>query len=287
MSLTKTPIEWVAGNGNASYTWNFITGCSKISAGCKHCYAEALANRFWGSRKFTDIEIHSDRLTAPLRLHKPATIFVNSMSDLFHENVVTLVIQEAVYVMEATPKVHYIALTKRADRMQRFFAEIGKRSDGTPLHKAPLPNLTMGVSVENNATLDRIDYLQRTPIAQRLISFEPLLEEVNAMSMIRSGGGWINNAIIGGESGPGARDCYLHWIGSLTLQMQQLGIRCFVKQLGSKAMTRSRVEDRRFQTKARKGNLPEQWPAALRIRELILPPMNPPMTSTNFQEIPL
>lgn len=276
--LTKTSIEWCSNGANSGYTWNFVTGCTKVSAGCKHCYAEGIAKRFWGERKFTDVAIHSERITAPLRLRKPSTVFVNSMSDLFHDQVPSSIIQEAIYIIEATPRVHYIALTKRADRMQRFFADEGKRSDGTSLSRSPLPNLTMGVSIESNATLDRVDYLQRTPVGQRIISFEPLLEEVNALSAIRSGEGWINHAIIGGESGPGARPCYLHWVGSLINQCAQLGIKVFVKQLGAKAYTRSLKFDseRPYKTpRSTKGAIVEEWPEALRVRQLITMPIMP------------
>lgn len=271
--LTKTPIEWCYNGTSYGYSWNVADGCNEVSAGCAHCYAKEHARRFWGARAFSDVRIHADRLALPLRLTKPANIFVNSMSDLFHEAISTEVIQSMVYVMEATPHLHYIALTKRAKRM---CAEVPRlvRSDGTTLLAAPLANFTLGVSVENNCELQRVDYLQRTPVAQRIISFEPLLEEINAMSAIRSVAAPIHHAIIGGESGGKARACHLDWISSLIAQCDLLNIGVFVKQLGARAMCRTpgwNDTSRRYHTKARKGNDPEEWPYYLRRRELLHP----------------
>lgn len=284
--LTKTSIEWCHGNGQ-SLVWNFVTGCDKVSAGCAKCYAEAHAKRFWGERKFTDVQIHSDKINAPLRITKPANVFVNSMSDLFHEAVTDNVIQDALYVMEATPHVHYIVLTKRAGRMRDFFNAYAKLSCKSNFRTAPLANLTLGVSVESNQVIDRISYLQETPAAQRIISFEPLLEEVNAMSAIRSIAAPIHHAIIGGESGAGARPCHLDWISSLVYQCDMLNIGVFVKQLGARAMARMpghSGEVRRYFTKSRKGNDPKEWPPTLQRRDLILP-ARPATEARNFQHL--
>lgn len=287
-SLTKTSIEWCYNGTTQGYSWNFVTGCEKVSAGCAHCYAETHAKRFWKDRKFTDVQTDESKIAAPLRLTKPGNVFVNSMSDLFHESVPDKVIQDALYVIEATPHVHYIALTKRSARMRDFFLRVARLSDQTLFRHAPLANLTLGVSVESNATLDRLDSLQRTPAAQRIISFEPLIEEVNAASAIRSNGATIHHAIIGGESGPKARPCHLDWINSLIYQCDLLHIQVFVKQLGARALARSPGygnEPRRYFTQSRKGGDPKEWPKSLQRRDLILPAraMN---TARNYQEEP-
>lgn len=274
--LTKTSIEWCYNGTAQGYSWNFVTGCDKVSAGCKNCYAEAHAKRFWGNRKFTDVQVHADKINAPLRLSKPANVFVNSMSDLFHDAVPYSVIQDALYVMEATPHIHYIILTKRAARMRDFFSQHAKLSCKSNFCNAPLANLTLGVSVESNQVLDRINYLQETPAAQRIVSFEPLIEEVNAMSAIRSIASPIHHAIIGGESGAGARSCQLRWIASLVNQCYELSIKVFLKQLGSNAQVYHPTIDllRRYRTVSRKGADPVEWPEQLRIREVIQNPIN-------------
>ena len=273
-SLTKTPIEWCYNGTSHGYSWNFVTGCTKISAGCANCYAADIAHRFWGNRPFSDVRFHEDRLTAPLKLTKPANVFVNSMSDVFHEHVSFAVVQDALRIMEATPQLHYILLTKRAARMQQFFNEYAQTSKGSWAY-TPLQNVTIGVSVEDNRALDRIGHLQMTPAAQRFISFEPLLEEVNAMSQIRSMSNPIHHAVIGGESGRGARDNYLHWVSSLMWQCDELSIKVFVKQLGAKFYVErpSNETRQRYHTKSSKGGKPEEWPQVLRRRDLLLPPI--------------
>ncbi len=176
----KSKIEWT----NA--TWNPVPGCTKVSAGCRGCYAERHAHRFWGARKFTDIEMHADRLDQPLRWKKPRMIFVNSMSDLFHENVSFEFIIQVFAVMARAKQHTFQILTKRAERMHNFFIKYGginsrthdEHGKGVELdqYEFPLPNVWIGVSCENQATADeRIPLLARTPAAVHFVSAEPLI----------------------------------------------------------------------------------------------------------------
>ncbi len=191
-------IEWT------DETWNPTVGCTKVSAGCKHCFAEANAKRFWGKRKFTDVQCHPDRLDQPLRWRKPRRVFVNSMSDLFHEDVPGEFIDRVFAVMALAQQHTFQILTKRPKRMQRHL----DRSAGDPTWPRfkgreetygvetvvcldpptkrvqhfpwPLPNVWLGVSCEDQATADeRIPLLLETPAAVRFVSAEPLLDGLN------------------------------------------------------------------------------------------------------------
>lgn len=283
-TLTRTPIEWADDGNGAGYSWNFVTGCKKISPGCRICYAETLAKRFWpkqqNGRKFTDIQIHTERLSAPLRLKKQATIFVNSMSDIFEASVPFPIVQEALHVMAVSPHLHYIILTKRADLMQQFF-QLARLPDGSKWSDHPLHNVTLGVSVENDDYLHRIVRLLATPARQRIVSFEPLLGEIHARSTMlgqyntpdvpRIEGAKIDHAIIGGESGGGAKVCNLGWIRVLINQCDSANVKVFVKQLGSNSVAYSHNHDQetRYRTKAYKGNDPAEWPMEFQRRDLI------------------
>lgn len=224
-----TAIEWVHRPGTKGEVWNPVTGCTKVSAGCKHCYAETIANRFWAKqyprfaptdadghyvgddrpRVFTDVVCHEDRLGIPLRWSKPRTVFVNSMSDLFHEAVPDEFIQNVFTVMAVAHKHTFVVLTKRPERMRAFFADLGLRQEligikaeyisGTdryrhannepwrqsvhdlvPRWTLPLSNVWLGVSVEDQATADaRIPLLLETPAAVRVVSAEPLLGAID------------------------------------------------------------------------------------------------------------
>jgi protein gp37 len=175
--MSDTSIEWT------NRVWNPITGCTKISQGCKHCYAETIANRFWGGRKFTDIICHDDRLDIPLRWKKPARIFVNSMSDLFHPSVPDSFIAAVWMRMISTPQHTYQILTKRPERMSKLVPELFR--DAFTGRKVVQKNIWLGVSVENQEAADeRIPFLVKTPAAVRFISCEPLLEPVNLWSAI-------------------------------------------------------------------------------------------------------
>ena len=235
--MAKTSIEW------ATDVWNPVTGCTKISAGCKNCYAEKIAGRFWGDRKFTDVQWHPERLEDPLHWKKPRRVFVNSMSDLFHPDVPERFIDDVFRVM-ANTKHTYMILTKRPDRMKRYIWNRSKYpSDG----RAMLPNVWLGVSAENQQAADeRIPYLLETPAAVRFVSVEPMLGEVDltqAMYGIDSPGmnvfgftdgfgyeACLHWVICGCESGQSARPFDMDWARDLRDQCQSADVPFFFKQ---------------------------------------------------------
>jgi protein gp37 len=213
---TTSKIEWT------EQTWNPIVGCTKISAGCKHCYAETLSRRLkaMGTAGYENgfaLTLLPNRLEEPLKRKKPTTYFVNSMSDLFHEKVPDSYIEQIVAVMAATPQHSYQVLTKRAARMARFF-----RTRHVPA------NVWLGVSVENRRHgVPRIDYLRTINAGIRFLSVEPLLEDVGALDL--SGIHWV---IVGGESGPKARPMAPEWAESVRRQCQAQEVAFFFKQWG-------------------------------------------------------
>lgn len=177
-----TAIEWT------DETWNPVTGCTKVSAGCKNCYAEGVADRFWGERKFTDVRTHPDRLYAPMSWRKPRRVFVNSMSDLFHEDVPFHFIDDVFGVMLQAKQHTFQVLTKRPERMLEWAGSANARHDdilGGLDGKNPIPNLWLGVSAEDQATFDkRVPLLLKTPAAVRFVSMEPLLAAVDVSSHV-------------------------------------------------------------------------------------------------------
>ncbi len=248
--MGKTSIEWT------DETWNPVTGCTKVSPGCAHCYAERLFPRAYGKdRKFTDIQLHPERLSKPLHWRKPRLVFVNSMSDLFHEDVPVRFIDKIFAVMGLAPKHTFQVLTKRPDRMRAYCCDpasfgrvmalsaelidkidgvsqrIEHRDDGLPGFQ--LPNVWLGVSVEDQKRVDkRIPPLLETPAAVRFVSAEPLLGPVDfgeAMDQID----WV---IVGGESGPGARPMDPGWVRFIHEQCLTTGagIPFFFKQWGGR-----------------------------------------------------
>jgi len=255
----KSKIEWT----NA--TWNPVTGCTKVSAGCRGCYAERHANRFWGDRNFTDVQMHADRLDQPLRWKKPRMIFVNSMSDLFHESVPDEFIINVFAVMARAKHHTFQILTKRAERMHNIFIKYGGVNSHTrdeygkvidvDQYEFPLSNVWLGVSCENQETADeRIPWLARTPAAVRFVSAEPLIGQIklpswgdvvglkqkddpHALFVNINRGGEMNRLpidwlIAGGESGPHARPCHPDWIRSLRDQCASANVPFFFKQWG-------------------------------------------------------
>lgn len=227
-------IEWT------DKTWNPVTGCTKVSQGCKNCYAERMYERFNGKGSFKNIICHEDRLNHPFRWKKPAMVFVNSMSDLFHEDVPFEFIDRVLGVTRRTGiNGHtYQILTKRPDRMVEYF----KREDTEPL----MPHVWLGVSVEDQETAnERIPLLLQVPAAVRFLSCEPLLGPIDfyltSASMpsdishpwrgepILHGIHWL---IAGGESGPGARPMHPDWIRELREQCVEGGVAFFFKQWG-------------------------------------------------------
>lgn len=213
---SKSKIEWTES------TWNPMTGCTKVSAGCKHCYAEVMAKRLKamgtsGYENGFELSLMHDRLNEPLNRKKPTVYFVNSMSDLFHEDVPRYYIQQVFDVIEKANWHTFQILTKRADRMESFF--FGKR--------AP-ENAWLGVSVENKIHgVPRIDHLRRIDATIRFLSVEPLLEDVGQLNLQD-----IHWVIVGGESGAKARPMNKEWAESIQLQCEVADVAFFFKQWG-------------------------------------------------------
>lgn len=213
-----TGIEWTEA------TWNPVTGCSKVSPGCAHCYAETISMRFgWSRRPWTPVNadenvvLHPERLDQPRRWRRPRTIFVNSMSDLFHPVVPDEYIERVFDVMVRAERHVFQVLTKREERL----AELADR--------LPWPsNVWMGVTIENRRFVHRADYLREVPAAVRFISAEPLLTEVTKLDLAD-----IDWLIAGGESGPGARRLDLAWVIDLGERCTEAGTAFFMKQLGT------------------------------------------------------
>jgi protein gp37 len=210
-----SPIEWTES------TWNPITGCTKVSPGCKHCYAERMAERLqaMGQSNYANgfrMTLHEHALELPLRWKRPQRIFVNSMSDLFHKDVPAEFIVRVFEVMNRANWHEYQILTKRSERL----AEL----DGLLPWK---PHIWMGVSVENLDYAFRIDDLRRTQSHTKFLSLEPLLGPVPALDL--RGIDWV---IVGGESGPGARRMEQAWVLDIRDQCQRAGVSFFFKQWG-------------------------------------------------------
>lgn len=273
--MAETKIEWT------EKTWNPLRGCSRISEGCRNCYAERMAARFSkpGEPFFSVIqdghwnrlvELVESKLDEPLRWRKPCRVFVNSMSDLFHDDVPDEDINRIFAVMASCPQHTFQILTKRAAGMRQWAEDlrghlsIELKSGQTVSRILPIFNVWLGVSVEDRTSLARLDHLRATPAAVRFVSFEPLLEDLGTLDL--SGIGW---AIVGGESGPGARPCSLEWIRSIVQQCAEANVPCFVKQLGT-AWVREGWEmcHANGETWAnKKGGDPAQWPTDLRVRQ--------------------
>lgn len=242
----KTRIEWT------DATWNPVTGCTKVSEGCDHCYAEAIAHRFAGTKAYPngfDVTLRPERLDQPLRWKRPRKVFVNSMSDLFHKDVPNEYIARVFAVMALAPQHTFQVLTKRPGRMRSllgsptFMEDVWcafQRPNRRPFDEIgqlpwPLPNVWLGTSVENQKWADlRIPLLLDTPAAVRFISAEPLLGSVsifNNSSMDRHDAqlDWV---IVGGESGPGARPMHPSWARGLRDECQDAGIAFHFKQWG-------------------------------------------------------
>jgi len=213
-------IEWT------DATWNPVRGCTKISPGCAHCYAETFAERFRGVpghpyEQGFDLKLIPEKLNEPLRWRKPKRIFVNSMSDLFHESVPEDYIASVVRVMEQANWHTYQVLTKRSERMRALLSS-------TLRFAAELPHVWWGVSVEDRKHgLPRIDHLRAAPAAVRFLSIEPLLEDLGQVDFTD-----IHWVIVGGESGRGARPMHIDWVRSLRDQCTAAGVPFFFKQWG-------------------------------------------------------
>jgi protein gp37 len=247
----KSKIEWTGAS------WNPVRGCSKVSPGCKHCYAETFAERFRGVlghayEQGFDLRLVPEKLEEPLRWKKPRRIFVNSMSDLFHENVPDAYILKVADVMARANWHTYQVLTKRSARMAAPL-----NSSLSPYAK--LSHIWWGVSVEDKKYgLPRIDHLRSADVAVRFLSIEPLLEDVGVLNL-----DGIHWAIIGGESGNGARPFDLGWARSIVSQCREQGVPCFVKQIGRRSVDGGIP----FAHSDPKGGEPQEWPKDLRVRE--------------------
>jgi protein gp37 len=281
----STTIEWTQRPGTKGETWNPVVGCTKVSQGCKHCYAKRVHDNRHKAFKdgklqnvkqyavpFEVVQLMPERLTMPLRWKAPRTVFVNSVSDLFHENVPFAFIDQVFAVMALTPQHTYQVLTKRPGRMAEYLNGTYHRNpkdgvlshieqfrlrgipDGGMHHREigktwqwPLPNVWMGTSVEDQATADaRIPHLLRCPAAVRFLSCEPLLGVVDlkltlGLKILPPGPGnkWLywpldelHWVITGGESGAGARPMHPDWARSLRDQCAQAGVAFFFKQWG-------------------------------------------------------
>ena len=212
---TRSNIEWT------EMTWNPVTGCTKISQGCKRCYAERMAKRLtaMGSERYRngfEVTLHPDLLDVPRRWRQPRVVFVNSMSDLFHEDIPLEYIQRVFATMRECPQHTFQVLTKRSERLAGMAAQISWPR-----------NVWMGVSVEDARVLSRIHDLRTVPAAVRFLSLEPLIGPLDELPL--EGIHWV---IVGGESGPRARPMRREWVDSIYRQCRRAGVPFFFKQWG-------------------------------------------------------
>ncbi len=238
---TTTKIEWT------DTTWNPVTGCDRVSEGCDHCYAEGIAHRFAGTPAFPRgfaVTLHPGRLDLPLRWRRPRRVFVNSMSDLFHDQVPDAFIVEVFARMWWAQTHTFQVLTKRPGRAHSLLPRIGEqlRARATDLKLVdrptpltwPLPNVWFGVSVETQRWADiRIPLLLDTPAAVRWVSCEPLLGPLNLSRWLTGPAplGWV---VAGGESGPGHRPADPAWVHALATQTTAADVPFFFKQWGGR-----------------------------------------------------
>ena len=212
---TQSAIEWT------DVTWNPVTGCTKLSQGCKNCYAERMAIRLhaMGSERYRDkfaVTLHHDLVEAPKRWRKPRTVFVNSMSDLFHDEIPTEFIAQVFQTMVQCPQHTFQVLTKRSERLVALAPHL------------PWPaNVWMGVSVEDRRVMHRVHDLARVPAAVRFLSCEPLIGPLENLPLAS-----ISWVIVGGESGPRARPMQQAWVQSILSQCRSSNVAFFFKQWG-------------------------------------------------------
>src|SRR5215210_6210489 len=213
--MAQSSIEWT------EMTWNPTTGCNKISAGCKYCYAEVMTRRLqsMGVEKYKkgfEVAVHEDALHIPYKWKSSKVVFVNSMSDLFHPEVPFSFIEKVFEVMANTPQHTYQVLTKRADRLY----ELHHRLNWTK-------NIWMGASIENRKVIDRIDFLRETNAVIKFLSCEPLIGPLKNLDLTN-----INWVIVGGESGRKARPIEESWIWDIHEQCREANVSFFFKQWG-------------------------------------------------------
>lgn len=302
--MSDTSIEWT------DKTWNPVAGCSRVSKGCEHCYAERFAIRLpksvyvrsshSGPRWTGRVDLVPARLAEPLRWKKPQRVFVNSMSDLFHEKISFEDIDRVFAAMSRAPQHTFQVLTKRPERMRLYMdrphvwteAQLmswwraldlgpgvgnppGAFSEIQPVW--PLPNVWLGVSVEDRLTAAvRLNHLENTKAALRFVSYEPALEEVGFRGYLRSpdgDAGCIDWIIVGGESGPGARPFCVSWARETIADCKEAGVPVFVKQLGARVFESQTNWRRPSGITHKKGADMDEWPEDLRVREFPLEPV--------------
>lgn len=279
----NSTIEWT------DATWNPVTGCEEVSPGCDHCYAKTFAERFRGTpghyfEQGFDVQLRPDKLLLPFRWRKPRKVFVNSMSDLFHKDVPDAYIAEVFSVMARTPEHTYQVLTKRHGRMRSLLNRPSFRDNLAVWGPWPLPNVWLGVSVEDQARADlRIPALLETPAAVRWISAEPLLGPVNLHAVRGLSGQYghqgahrgigtadcpterhhhhddrcrfpLDWVVVGGESGRGARPMHPAWARSLRDQCAEARVPFHFKQAGSALAREWGLSG--------KGGDPSEWPTS-------------------------
>lgn len=240
MSNDRTAIEW------CDATWNPTTGCTRVSDGCRNCYAEALSRRFGHTQKpwtkpyeAENVKVHPERLSIPPRWRAPRRIFVDSMSDLFHELVPSAFVDSVWTVMEQCPRHTFQILTKRPDRMRAYVADRGWGG-----WRPVLPNVWLGTSVEDRRVVHRIDDLIATPAAVRFLSIEPMLGPVDLRPWLfeEAGPAWAGEnpspaldwVIVGGESGPHHRPFDPDWARTIRDDCRAAGVAFFFKQHGGR-----------------------------------------------------
>lgn len=306
--MSKTKIQW------ADDTWNPTTGCSKVSEGCRNCYAKfgmwprlkAMSATVYHGREFGDVMCHPERLDYPLRFSKPTKFFVNSMSDVFHPDIPDEFIDKIFAAMALSPRHIFQILTKRPVRMKEYLTNsqtplnvqlesidsrrsIKKQKQKRADISFPLPNVWLGVSVEDQETArERIPVLLQTPAAIRWISAEPLIESIdlrkkywvecieeygdigNELIKLIDGIDWI---VVGGESGPNARPCAIEWIGDIVKECKSTKTPVFVKQMGAYIVSTEEMDDEgkefiwRGTSDDMKGSVFHDFPKELQIRQ--------------------
>lgn len=257
----STGIQWT------QEVWNPTTGCDRISSGCDNCYALKMAKRLkgMGQAKYQNdgdprtsgpgfgLTVHEDALTLPYRWRKPRVVFVNSMSDLFHARVPKDFIRRVFAVMADTPQHTYQVLTKRSTRLRRMAGDLDWP-----------PNVWMGVSVEDATQMHRVDDLGEVPAAVRFLSLEPLLGPLRNLELAS-----MDWAIVGGESGGGARAMEIEWAHDIVATSREADVPVFVKQLGSVWARDTWWGGKTVAAQGDpKGGDPKYWPRDLRIREM-------------------
>lgn len=274
-------------------TWNPLRGCSRVSEGCRNCYAEGVAARFSGPgqpyeglAKFVDgdarwtgeVKLIEDKLNDPIRWQRPRRIFVNSMSDLFHEKVGNATIARIFQVMKKARHHEFQCLTKRVERMVEWFKTASARihywEDLDENHKRLVEeHIWIGISVEDQKTADaRIPLLLQVPARTRWLSIEPQIGSVNLEPWLRRAFEAQEKAIhwvvIGGESGTGARPFDVGWASDLVDVCKRFGVAAFVKQMGHNPIFRYEERDKHPHLRfTGKGSDPAEWPKNIRVQE--------------------